>query len=406
MIIAFDTWILSPAHRCNGYYVYAHRLLREFGNLLQGDTSIRMRPFVLPGRPNDANEFTGSPGLEPATCKALDMHPYLWWLANSQINSRKIHADLLFSPTVRTLPWGLVPTVTMIADTTPLRIPGMIKRRGLVDRVFLNLSSRLSERIITISECSKRDIVDAYGIKPEKVTVTYLSFDGELFNREPSPLQEKEKILRKLGIREPYLLHHGSVHIRKNLSSLIQAYSVLMEKRRDWNLELVLTGAYAWGYEKILEEAGKIKHGRVIVTGSLPDEELAVLLKGASAEVIPSFYEGFCLPMVEAMACGIPTIVSNNSCLPEISGNALRYFDPYSVDDIATHIEAILCDSSLRQNVSAAGLRRAGEFSWEKCARETLKALVDAYQQRTGRAVKLPEPPLGRLAEAKGKIAI
>lgn len=392
MIVGFDTWVLSSRYRCSGYYVYAKRLLHEFDRLLRGNDSIRVRPFVLPGHANDANEFAASTGVEPARTRLLGLKPPFWWGVGSQLAASSIEADLLFSPTLRTVPLHLVPTVSMIADTTPLKLPELLTRRGFSDRVFLNLSSRLSEHIITISERSKQDIVDAYGVKPDKVSVTYLGFDVSVFNRRPVDPIAQATLFQRLGIRKPFIMHHGSLHIRKNLVRLIQAYSQLMEKRRDWDLQLVLVGAPAWRHEEILEAARRLgDQARVVFTGPLSDDDLALVLKGAAAEVIPSLYEGFCLPLLEAMACGVPAIASNNSCLPEISGGVLRYFDPLSVEDIASRLEEVLSDTALQQELSSAGLKRAAEFSWTKCARETLMAFFHTYQEITGRSFQVPD---------------
>jgi glycosyltransferase involved in cell wall biosynthesis len=120
----------------------------------------------------------------------------------------------------------------------------------------------------------------------------------------------------------------------------------------------------------------------------LEDDELAQLLKGAVMAAIPSLYEGFCLPMVEAMACGIPAVVSNNSCFPEISGNALEYFDPLSIEDMADKIESVLFDSQLRERIQARGMKRAAEFSWERCGRETLDVLF----RSVGRELSMEVP--------------
>jgi len=116
----------------------------------------------------------------------------------------------------------------------------------------------------------------------------------------------------------------------------------------------------------------------VIFTGILADADLALLIKGASLAVIPSLYEGFSLPMVEAMACGVPTVASQTSCLPEISGNVLAYFDPLSIEDMASCMQSVLLDSQLSQRLREDGVARAREFSWERCAREALKVLMRA----------------------------
>jgi glycosyltransferase involved in cell wall biosynthesis len=119
----------------------------------------------------------------------------------------------------------------------------------------------------------------------------------------------------------------------------------------------------------------------VTLAGELDDRELALLLKGASLVVIPSLYEGFCLPMVEAMACGVPVIAAKTSCLPEISGCALRYFDPLSIEDIAVCMEQALADSELRGTLIKQGTGQAARFNWGRCARETLALLRQNARQ-------------------------
>jgi len=181
-------------------------------------------------------------------------------------------------------------------------------------------------------------------------------------------------------MQKPYILHHGVIQPRKNLVRLIEAHQLLLSRRRDLELDLVLAGPWGWKHEKVCEAAKRCssKRAQVVMAGMLDDDDLALLLKGATLVAIPSLYEGFCLPMVEAMACGIPTVVSNNSCFPEISGNALVYFDPLSIEDIADKIESVLFDSQVRERISRRGIERATEFSWECCGRETLNVVARA----------------------------
>jgi glycosyltransferase involved in cell wall biosynthesis len=127
------------------------------------------------------------------------------------------------------------------------------------------------------------------------------------------------------------------------------------------------------------------------VTGQLPDEDLALLVKNATLAVIPSLYEGFCLPMVEAMACGLPTIASNSSCLPEISGGVLEYFDPLSVEAMAHVIQRVLEEPDLRSRLRARGLGRASEFSWERCARQTFDVFLEALRLSSRKVAPSPQ---------------
>ena len=151
----------------------------------------------------------------------------------------------------------------------------------------------------------------------------------------------------------------------------------------DLDFDLVLAGRQGWASDEIVNAAAERRdRGRVILVGMLDDSDLALLIKGASLAVVPSLYEGFSLPMVEAMACSVPTIASNTSCLPEISGNALAYFDPLSVEDIAACMQAVLCDSEFRRHLREKGINRAREFTWERCARQTLDVLMKAGEAR------------------------
>jgi len=145
------------------------------------------------------------------------------------------------------------------------------------------------------------------------------------------------------------------------------------------DFDLVLAGGRGWASDETISLAAENNgRGRVILTGMLDDADLALLIKGATLTVVPSLYEGFSLPMVEAMACGVPTIASNRSCLPEISGNTLVYFDPLSCEEMAACMQTVLRSSELRLRLRQNGITRSREFTWERCARQTLDVLINA----------------------------
>ena len=219
-----------------------------------------------------------------------------------------------------------------------------------------------------------------YGLPEEKVSVIYLGYDIENYNTSPVDPTQAEALLASHGITRPYILHHGVIQPRKNLKRLVQAYRLILARNRDIEVDLVLAGPLGWLYKELLEEiqSEPAARGRVILAGALTDAELAILIKKSSLVTIPSLYEGFCLPMVEAMACGAPTVTAATSCLPEVSGGALRYFDPLSVDAMAACMEQVLEDSTLQRDLSTRGLARARELSWRRCAQETLDLLVAA----------------------------
>ena len=169
---------------------------------------------------------------------------------------------------------------------------------------------------------------------------------------------------------------------RKNLKRLIQAFRLLLSRNRGLDLDLVLAGPLGWRGEELLAAAAQRaeEKGRVILAGALSDDELAALLKGATLVAIPSLYEGFCLPLVESIACGVPTVAAGTSCLPEISGGVLRYFDPESVEEMAASMEGTLESESVQKELAAKGLARAQKFDWRQSAEQTLQVLLDAAQ--------------------------
>jgi len=288
-------------------------------------------------------------------------------------------ADMIFTPSPNVLTVGALPVAVTIHDAMPERLPAELIDKGLRLRIHFRRSAKLAYKILTDSEHSRKDLIDIYDLPTEKVSVAYLGYDRERFNSSPVDPRLQQSLLTSLGIRTPYILHHGMVQLRKNLGRLIKAYDILLNRRRINDLQLVLAGPFGKGADKVRKVASALSVNRnIIFTGTLDARDLAVLIKGATLCVIPSLYEGFCLPMVEAMACGVPTIVANSSCLPEVSGGVLRYFDPLSEEDMAATIEDVLDHSELQDDLVKHGLQRASEFSWRRCAEETLMALTSS----------------------------
>jgi glycosyltransferase involved in cell wall biosynthesis len=383
--IAIDPWTLAARFRFQGTYVYAQNLIWEFKRLAAARSDVEFCLFSAEGAENDAESVMGQRNFAIQREQAVASDA-IWRTVGLGRAARHAGADLIFAPTASSMPFGRVPMVCTIHDVTPVVMPSHGARSTLILRSAMWTLAKFSQSIITDSECSKRDIVRIYGIPESKVSVIYLGFNKSVFNTEPAA--NRETVLRKLGIDRPYLLHHGTIQPRKNLERLIAAYRSMLAQTPDADFDLVLPGRLGWDYQRILaagkemsngrrpENGSSNNGGRVIFPGTLSDEDLSVLIKGASLVVIPSLYEGFCLPMVESMACGTPTVVSDTSCLPEVSGNALAYFDPESVDAISSAMTKALYDSTLRSQISTRGLKRASEFSWQRCAQETLEVLV------------------------------
>jgi len=378
LTIAIDTWPLLSQYRNTGMYIYTRNLVLRFREMALKD-SVHVTPLISPARANDANAFEASTRFQPLKTNLFRIGR-VWRYGGACLSSWINRADLLFCPSGTTLPFGsFVPVVATIHDLTPIVCPTFPKRiaRGL-KFAFAN-TARFSRSIITDSLCSKRDLMETFGLPESRVHVIYLGCDEKLFNDVPVLPPLRTSVLNKFGLHRPYIFHHGTIQPRKNLKRLIEAYRMALSRNPNLELDLVLAGDLGWQYEDILAVAqSNHSAGRIIFSGPVADENLSVLLKSASLVVIPSLYEGFCLPLLEAMACSAPTICSNSSCLPEISGGILRYFDPTSVDDLATCIEQALESAELRAELSSHGRKRAALFSWQRCAEETMEVLKSA----------------------------
>ena len=379
MKIAFDPWVLSNRFQYHGTQVYARNLLAEFRRIISAQATAKICLFSSSHDPHGFEDIGLVPGFETAEAPWLRFDR-LWRIAGLRRAAASVSADLIFSPTTHALPMGRIPVVCTIHDLTPIKGPSHSAKINSVLKTFMWAAAKRSRSVITVSECSRRDLIEHYRLPPEKVHVVYNGFDRTIFNALPPDEGRLKKLQSAHGITAKYIAHHGTLQPRKNLVRLIQAYDLLLERRRDLDVQLVLIGPAGWQYEEIMRAGKRTRsRGKVVFTGALRDADLALLVKGALLAAMPSLYEGFCLPMIESMACGVPTIAANTSCLPEVSGNSLAYFDPLSIEDMATCMERAIFDSNLRDRLSKNGMQRANIFDWQRCAQETLEVLVRSY---------------------------
>jgi glycosyltransferase involved in cell wall biosynthesis len=379
LIIAIDSLPLSSRYAKTGTYVYATNLLKGCLEIAESTTpGIEFHAFAAAGDNWAANGFA-SRSLRVHESRVL-AQIRLWCWGGMAFSSSLLKPDLVFLPSGHgSIPRPFGPTVITLLDAIPVRLPSGSVRKPLRLRFLTWTSAKIARRIITISDYSKQDLVKIYGLDPANVDVTYLGYDKKLYNEIPADPEASAALLARFGIRRPYILHHGMVQLRKNVHRLIQAWERVQGLCKGFDAQLVVAGPMGHGHEEILRiRRASWNCDQIILTGALPDAELATLVKNASLCVIPSLYEGFCLPMVEAMACGVPTVASSSSCIPEISGGVLEYFDPYSVEEMAGVIRRGLEDSGIRERLTRDGLARAAQFSWERCARETLNTFVRA----------------------------
>jgi glycosyltransferase involved in cell wall biosynthesis len=254
-------------------------------------------------------------------------------------------------------------------DLSFLRHPEFFSWRKKVWQSFLVAAQKeavQADKIIAVSQSTKQDLVNLYGIKPGKIKVIYSGI-GEKFN----PLGAIPKLAKKYNLPEKFILYFGTIEPRKNLVGLIKAFELLKTKHK-----LVFAGTKGWLYQDIFKAARKSRrHRDIIFTGFVEDQDKPGLYNLADLFIYPSFFEGFGFPPLEAMACGVPTIVSHASSLPEVVGTGALMVDPYNIDELAWAMETILADKDLREGLIKKGFAQAKKFSWPKCARDTLKLI-------------------------------
>lgn len=257
-------------------------------------------------------------------------------------------------------------SVVTILDLSYVHFPELFKKKDLYQlKLWGGYSIKKASKVITISEASKNDIIKHYRVKASKVEVVYPGI-------KKNQTSNMNNLKKKYGIERDFILFVGTLQPRKNVSRLIEAFA----KIKDKNTELIIVGKKGWMFDEILKAPKNFGvSDRVKFLDTVPDEDLPIFYKKATCFVLPSLYEGFGLPVLEAMQYGCPVITSNVSSLPEAGGDAALYVDPQSADDIAEKIEKLLGSASLRKDLVEKGHKQVAKFSWEKTARETLKIL-------------------------------
>ena len=245
-------------------------------------------------------------------------------------------------------------------------------------RLTVRRAVKTARRVITVSEFSKAEIVHFLKVPEAKIRVIYNGVGPEFRRRED--LDAIRTSLERFAIRQPYLLTVGTICRRKNQQAILRGFARWLGRNRGCEHRLVLAGkpeAYA---EELLADASRLglARDRLLLPGFVSDEDLACLYSGAELLLNTSLYEGFGIPVIEAMQCGLPVIASRASCFPEIAGDAARYVNPTDPDDIAGAIEEVLGNGALRSGLIDAGLRRAQNFRWDVTARETLEVYHEA----------------------------
>ncbi len=294
-----------------------------------------------------------------------------WWLSFPFPSLERVvgECDLYHVSELAIPPVKKAKRVAFVHDLTTFLYPQYHVRsnRFLHNRRFKHLNS--VDAILTNSEYTKKDITEHLGINPEKIHVTYLGADSAF---RPMPKQEMKHLLEPFKLNKPYILFVGTLEPRKNIKNLIRAFNRLKLKRKIPH-QLVLAGQDGWLCDEIYQEINNSPaRADILRLGYVSDEDVPKLMNGADCFVYPSYYEGFGLPVLEAMQCGTPVITSNRSSLPEVGGEACFYIEPESIESISEALYKVLSQDSLRKTMRVSGIEQAKLFSWEKCAEVTL----------------------------------
>jgi len=291
------------------------------------------------------------------------------WLQNWQ--SYKERIDLYHGTNFRLRGRGCNGNIVTIHDLAFKHYPHLLKKKFGQSLSFWKTKRDVhrADRIIAVSQHTAKDVMEFFKIDKERVRVVYHGVDDHFRPDVPAGLiLENKKNYRILTPK--YILWVGTLEPRKNLPTLIKAFSELKSIHSEYTL--VLGGGPGWKYQDILNLTLSLGN-RVQITGYLPQEDLIPLYAGAALFVYPSLYEGFGMPLLEAMASGVPIVASRTSSIPEVVGEAGVLVDPLSISDVSEAIRKLLDNSSLRSSYREKGIQRAKQFTWERAAQETLK---------------------------------
>jgi len=280
-------------------------------------------------------------------------------------------------------PLAPCPVVATIHDLSFEHLPETFNRRSRAQlRLTVRRTARKAAQILTLSEFSRRDIVDTYRIAPDRVSVTPAAAPSHFKPIEDET--ELRKIREIYGIERDYILSVSSIQPRKNLIRLIEAYSCLRGLRPEGKLpQLILVGKRGWLDNETFRAAQRHSaNNDIAFTGYVAENDLSALYSGATCFVYPSFFEGFGLPVLEAMQCGAPVIAGNRTSIPEVVGNAGLLFDPFDTNALVQALTRVLDDSEYRSVLRRQGLERAREFDWKQTARMTLQAYEKAVASK------------------------
>ena len=362
MVIGIDGNEANVEHQV-GVSVYTSRLLYHFSQLANENEQfvvyLRKKPIASLPKENDYFKYVVVNGSFLWSQIFLPLELYL----HNQI-------DIFFAPAHYAPRYCPVPIVVTIHDLSYFYFPNEFLKKDLYQlKNWTAYSVKKAKRLIAVSKTTKKDIVKWYGIPDSQIDIVYNGFEKKIDRDEPVT------VLDKYNLHEnQYILYVGTIQPRKNLKTLIKAFGIFTKTNPGY--KLVLTGKKGWLYDETLEAAQEqLKTKEIVITGYETDENVIELYKHAFCYCLPSLYEGFGIPVLEAMSNSCPVITSHSSSLPEIGGDACLYFNPQDEKDLVEKFEQLQQNEQLRKDLIKKGKERATLFSWKKCAVETLDVI-------------------------------
>jgi len=361
MVIAVNTRLLLNELEGYGYFI------REVFQIL-ARTHPEHRFYFLFDRPY-SHQYLFSDNVQAIVVGPQARLPFLWryWFnIKVPLALRKIGADVFVSPDGYCSLTTRVPQCMVLHDLGFLHYPEAYQKPHV--RYLKKYTPKFLKKaraVATVSQFSKDDILKHYHMDPEKISVVY---NGVKSVFRPVSLPERTTIKEKYTDGNEYFIYTGAIQPRKNLINLLKAFS-LFKKRMQSNMKLVIAGRLAWKNEEFMHLINTYKYRKeVVLTGYLPEEELALLMGSSYAMVYPSLFEGFGVPVVEAMKSEVPVLTSEKSSMQEVAGDAALYFDPNNHADIADKMMLIYKDEKLRRQLVEKGLLQVRQYSWERSA--------------------------------------
>jgi glycosyltransferase involved in cell wall biosynthesis len=328
-----------------------------------------------------AEEFLYSANITTRVLAPQARHPILWkmWFERSVPRElERLHADLFFSPDGFCSLRSEKKTLLVIHDLAFEHYPATVPPRAL--NFYQKYAPRYAERadhIIAVSEFTKNDIVERYGVPPAKITVVHNGV-SDLFKPLDEP--QRQQVRKRYAAGKPYFLFVSALQPRKNLLRLLEAYDRFRE-RTGQKVKLLVAGAHTWAKDEINNKVKSLKHaGDVTFLGHLSQQELADVTASALALAYVSLFEGFGIPIAEALYTETPVICSNTSAMPVVAGDAALLIDPVSVEGISIALERIAADEGLRAELITKGRRQRTKFNWDQSARQ-----ISGIMEKMGR---------------------